>query len=157
MAKVKQRAPTLYVIIAIKLIKGLFFVLIAFGVFKLAQQDLPAEFQRFIRWLNLDPEREFFSRLEDKIGDITPANVRWVASGALLYGLLSLGEAVGLLFRIRWVGWLVACESAIFIPYEIYKLIGHFSWIVVVILFINIWIVWYLLKNRERLFKHHHA
>ncbi len=154
--KVKQRAPTLYLIIAIKLGKGLLFVLLAFGVFKLMNQDLPAEFEKLIRWMNLDPEKEIFSKLEDKIATITPGNIRWLASGTLLYGLLSLVEGVGLIFRLRWVGWLVAGESALLIPYEIYKLMLGFSWLVFAVLVINIWIVWYLVQNRNRLFPHHH-
>jgi len=36
----KKRAPTLYFIIVIKLIKGLLALLLAFGVYKLAGKDL---------------------------------------------------------------------------------------------------------------------
>ena len=156
MAATKQRAPTLYIISAIKLSKGLLFVLLGLGILSLIGRDLPAEFQKLIIYLKLDPETEFFSHLEHQLAEVTPANIRWVASGALLYGLLSLGEAIGLIFRVAWVGWVVAAESAIFIPYEIYRLIGHFSLTVLVILLINVWIIWYLLRNRQRLFKHAH-
>jgi uncharacterized membrane protein (DUF2068 family) len=77
-----------------------------------------------------------------------------------------LVEAVGLMFRVSWAGWLAIGESAFFIPIEIYELVhrplradpnrhGH-PIIVLIILGINVWIVWYLLKNRHRLFRHHH-
>jgi uncharacterized membrane protein (DUF2068 family) len=48
-------------------------------------------------------------------------------------------------------------ESAFFIPIELYELTrpGKFSWIVLVVLVINIVIVWYLFENRHRLFRHH--
>jgi uncharacterized membrane protein (DUF2068 family) len=55
-------------------------------------------------------------------------------------------------------------ESAFFIPIEIYELLqqaspdrarpGH-PVTLTVILAINIVIVWYLLQNRQRLFRHH--
>lgn len=160
MAVTKQkanRAPTLYAIIAIKLAKGLLFVLLGLGIWSLVGRDLPAEFEKLVVALKFDPEAQFFSQLEHQMATVTPANIRWVASGALLYGMLSLGEAVGLVLRVAWVGWVVAAESAIFVPYEIYHLVQNFTLTVLVILLINIWIVWYLLRNRHRLFKHAHS
>lgn len=154
--RARQRAPTLWVIIAIKLGKGLLFLLIALGVFSLAGEDLPGTFARFLRWVRLDPEDHVFARFADYLALVTPANMRWLASGSLLYGLLSVMEGVGLIFRLRWVGWLVICESALLIPYEIYKLNQRVSWPVAVILGLNIMIVWYLLQNRHRLFRYHH-
>ena len=53
-----------------------------------------------------------------------------------------------------WAGWLAIGESSFFIPIEIYELVHHYTNIVAIILVVNIIIVWYLLKNRERLFHH---
>jgi uncharacterized membrane protein (DUF2068 family) len=79
------------------------------------------------------------------------------AVGTLIYSLFSLVEGIGLMFRIRWAGFLAIGESAFFIPIEIFDLIHRpkFSFIVFAILCVNILIVWYLYKNRDRLFKHH--
>ncbi|HLP77713.1 MAG TPA: DUF2127 domain-containing protein [Candidatus Paceibacterota bacterium] len=153
---IKKRAPTLYVIIAIKLLKGLLLLLIAFGVYSLSDNNLPEEFRKLLGVLHLDPEKKFFSDLADKIGDMTPANVVWLARGTVIYSLFSLVEGGGLIFRVSWAGWLAIGESAFFVPIELYDLMKHFSWTVVVILAINIVIVWYLFQNRGRLFRHHH-
>ena len=152
----RQLAPTYWAIILIKFSKGMFFGLLALGVFSLAGDDLPAELQRVLRWANLDPEREVFSHLAQWLGTITPANIRWVASGTLLYGLLGFGESIGLAFRNPWVGWLVICESALLIPYEVYHLAHGITTILSLVLMINVVIVWYLFQNRHRLFRHHH-
>ena len=63
-----------------------------------------------------------------------------------------------MIFRVSWAGWMAIGESAFFIPIEIYELTrpGKFSWVVLGVLVINIIIVWYLLRNRHRLFRHHH-
>jgi uncharacterized membrane protein (DUF2068 family) len=83
--------------------------------------------------------------------------VLWAAAGTLAYSLFSLVEGIGLMFRVSWAGWLSIGESAFFIPIEVYELVYHrFSMTVVVIMGINIVIVCYLLKNRERLFRHPH-
>lgn len=154
----KKRAPTLYFIIACKLVKGMLALALAFGVFKLAGQNLPDLFDKALRWVHLDPENRFLSDIGDKLDLITPANVRRVAVGTCFYSLFSLVEGIGLMFRAPWAGWLAIGESAFFIPIEVRELVHlpHFSWVVFSVLTINVIIVWYLLQNRKRLFRHHH-
>ena len=147
---VKRRAPTLYAIIAIKLVKGLLFVLLSVVAYTLSDNDLPAEFRNLLHFLRVNPERKFFADLGLQIGKLTEANVLWVAAATLFYSLFSLVEGVGLIARISWACWLAIGESAFFIPIEVYELIRKPSWTVLVILGINVVIVWYLLKNRGR-------
>lgn len=153
---VRKRAPTLYLIIALKLLKGFLLLLLGLGVHQLTDDNLPALFRETLQALHLDPEKKFFVDLAEKIGQVTPANVIWVARGTVFYSLFSLVEGVGLVFRVSWAGWLAIGESVFFIPIELYDLLHSFSWGVVLILGLNIMIVWYLLQNRHRLFRHHH-
>jgi uncharacterized membrane protein (DUF2068 family) len=162
---VKKRAPTLYAIIAIKLLKGLLFVTLAIVAYTLSDNNLPAEYQNVLHHLRLNPERKFWSDLAVQIGQLTEAKVLWTAAGTLVYSLFSLVEGVGLMFRVSWAGWMAIGESAFFIPIEIYELVhrtvpdrprpGH-TVTVLVILGLNVLIVWYLFQNRHRLFRHHH-
>ncbi len=153
---VKKRAPTLYVIIAIKLLKGLLFLTLAVVAWALSDNDLPVEFRHFLHFLRLNPERRFFANLAVQVGKITEVNVLWVAAGTLVYSLFSLVEGIGLMFRVSWAGWLAIGESAFFIPIELYELSSKFSLTVFVILLINVIMVSYLFQNRHRLFRHHH-
>ena len=79
----------------------------------------------------------------------------WVSAITVLYSLFSLVEGCGLIFRVTWAGWLAIGESMFFIPIEIFELMHHFNWKVLIVLGINIFIFWYLLQNRQRLFRHH--
>ena len=133
-------APTLYAIIAIKLAKGLLFFGLAMVAYTLSDNDLPADFRNLLHHLRLNPERKFWADLARSIGRITEPNLLWAAAGTLVYSLFSLVEGIGLIFRVSWAGWLAIGESMFFIPIEVYELL----------------IVWYLLKNRHRLFRHHH-
>jgi uncharacterized membrane protein (DUF2068 family) len=160
----KKRAPTLYAIIAIKLAKGLLFVTLALVMYTLSDNDLPAEYQHLLQHLRVNPERRFWADLAVQVGRLTEAKVLWTAAGTLVYSLFSLVEGVGLMFRISWVGWMTIGESAFFIPIEIWELVrrttavrphaGH-TVTVLIILAINVVILWYLLQNRHRLFRHH--
>jgi uncharacterized membrane protein (DUF2068 family) len=162
---VKRRAPTLYVIIGIKLLKGLLFVTLAIVAYTLSDNDLPAEYKHLLTHLRFNPERKFWADLAVQIGQLTEAKVLWAAAGTLVYSLFSLIEGVGLMFRVSWAGWMAIGESAFFIPIEIYDLVhrtvpeqphpGHTVTVLAILAF-NILIVWYLFQNRHRLFRHHH-
>jgi uncharacterized membrane protein (DUF2068 family) len=170
--EVKKRAPTLYFIVAIKLIKGVALLLAAVGIFSLVGKDLSDLFDHFLRWVHLDPEHKFFNDIGDWLDTLTAANMRVLASGTMLYGLFLLVGGTGLAFRAKWAIWLAIGESAFFIPIEIYELIRkhrpglpdeprpeffqHPKVNLLIVLALNILIVWYLLQNRKRLFRHHH-
>lgn len=164
----KKSAPTLYFIIVTKLVKGTLALLLAFSVYHVRNQDPGDVFDHVLRTIHLDPENRFLSDLGDKVDQLTPANVRWFATGTFLYSLFALVEGVGLMFRVSWAGWLTIGESAFFIPIEIYELVHRrrvvpggedlrhgFSWRMLIILGLNVFIVWYLFKNHARLFKKH--
>jgi uncharacterized membrane protein (DUF2068 family) len=152
---VKSRAPTLYAIIAMKLLKGSFFLGLAFIAYALSDNDLPYEYRRFLHLLRVNPESKFFADVAIHVGQLTASKVLHVAVGTFFYSLFSLVEGTGLIFRVSWAGWLAIGESVFFIPIEIYELVHHFSNVVFVIMVLNVVIVWYLLNNRERLFHHH--
>jgi uncharacterized membrane protein (DUF2068 family) len=162
---IKKPAPTLYAIIVIKVLKGLLFVSLAVMAYTLSDNDLPSELRSFLHHLRLNPERKFWADLAKQFGELTQANVLWAAAGTLVYSLFSLVEAFGLMFRVSWACWLAIGESAFFIPIEIYELVHRHSQepartghpvTILIILILNVIIVWYLLVNRHRLFRHHH-
>jgi uncharacterized membrane protein (DUF2068 family) len=152
----KGRAPTFYAIIATKLLKGALFLTLAVIAYTLSDNNLPVEYQKLLHWLRVNPERKFFTELASQVAKITEANVLWVGAGSFLYSLFSLVEGIGLIFRVSWCGWMAIGESAFFIPLEVYELMTDFRMNVFVLFVINVVILWYLLKNRHRLFRHHH-
>jgi len=122
--------------------------------YTLVGEELRPHFDAGVLWLKLDPETEFFDRVGDRIDAITPVNVGWAATGALLYGVLSLAEGFGLARRTPWAGLLVVGESGFFVPLETYGLIRDPSVTIAAVLIVNVAIVVYLHRNRERLFRH---
>jgi uncharacterized membrane protein (DUF2068 family) len=165
-----RKAPTLYFIVAVKLLKGIAALILAIVTYTLSDNNLPEEFRKMLEFFHLDPEKKFFLEVADRLAEITTSNMNWLAIMAVIYGLFMLLQAVGLAMRVSWVVWLVIGESAFFIPIEIFKLvsrpvpgvephhhlIAHPKIGVLVILLVNIGIVWYLFQNRNRIIKHHH-
>jgi uncharacterized membrane protein (DUF2068 family) len=162
-----KRAPTLYAIIAFKLMKGSLFVALAIVLYCLSDNNLPEEYrdfldrplvQKVLHALRVHPGNKFFTDLAVKIGELTEANVLWAAAGTLVYSLFSFVEGFGLIARVSWACWMAIGESAFFVPIEFYELVRRprFSWSIFFVMLINVLIVWYLAKNRQRLFQHHH-
>jgi uncharacterized membrane protein (DUF2068 family) len=151
-----KRAPTLYFIVGFKLLKGTLALLLALKVHRLTEEELPEQFQKLLLFLHLDPEKKFFAYLADRVAEITPANLKWIVAGSMIYASFMFLQAVGLAFHIGWIVWLVIGESAFFVPVEVYELVHRPSWIKFLILAVNVMIVWYLYVNRHRLIRHHH-
>src|SRR5271154_3499057 len=165
-----KKAPTLYFIIVGKLVEGALLLAGGVSIYLLAHKNLPDLFDQFIRWMHFDPEGRLFSDIGDRLETVTPGNVHAIASWLFLYGLFKTVGGLGLMFRAPWAIWLAIGESAFFIPIEIYELIrrhtregevqahalfAHPKTGIAILLAVNVLIVWYLLKNRERLFRHH--
>lgn len=154
-APVSKRAAGLYTIIAFKTGKGLLLLLVSLGIFSLLGQDLDDRLEQFLKFVNLNPEREFWTALGKQLQSITPTKMRWLASGSLLYAALLGIESLGLSLRAWWAVWLAIGETAFFIPIEVFDLVEHPSWLISSILVLNSLIVAYLVRNRDRLFHHH--
>jgi hypothetical protein len=60
---IRRRAPTLWVIIAIKLGKALLCLLLAAGFFSLVGRDVGALFDDLLRWARLNPAQKLFAWL----------------------------------------------------------------------------------------------
>lgn len=161
------RAPTLYLISALKILKGLFFVSVAVILYTHSDNDLPTELKNLLREIRANPDSVFWTKVATQLATITEANILHFAVGTLIYSMFSLVEGVGMMFRVSWAGWLCIGESIFFIPIELNHLLrqGHmvdgryvppgFSWWLLCVLVLNVLIVWYLVKNRHRLFRHH--
>jgi uncharacterized membrane protein (DUF2068 family) len=167
-----HRAPTLYFIAICKLAKGVGLLLIAAGINWLAGKDLQDYFDKFLEWVRVDPEHSFFHNIGESLAYATPGGVRDTALALFIYGLFLLVGGTGLALRAKWAIWLTIGESGFFIPIEIFELtrpprirapgesvpphlFAHPKIGLLIVLALNIFIVWYLLKNRKRLFKHH--
>ena len=153
---IEKKAPALTAIITFKVGKGVIFVLLALGFWVLSDNDLPWEYDHLLQAFHLDGKRTFYMELAAKIARIKEADVLWVAVFTLAYGSLSLTEGVGLICRQGWASWLAIAESAIFLPPEMLKLARDFSFAILAVLIVNVFIVVYLFRNRNRLFHHLH-
>ena len=78
-----QRAPTLYVIIVFKILKGLFFAGLALTVYNLSDNNLPDDYQKVLHVLGFNAERKFWTDLAAKVAQLTEPKMVHLAVGIL--------------------------------------------------------------------------
>jgi uncharacterized membrane protein (DUF2068 family) len=152
----KKKAAGLYSIAVFKLGKGIVFLLVTWGIYALSDENLPQMLRDMLTAIRLNPEHQFFQGAFQKLAKITESNMLWVAGGTLAYACLAMVEGIGLFLRYFWAAYLAIAESAIFIPVEIYELSKTFTYGMLFLLGLNIFILVYLWRNRHRLFRHLH-
>jgi uncharacterized membrane protein (DUF2068 family) len=146
----KQSAPTLCGIILLKLFVGVVLVFASLALYAMRNEDLQAQFRDTLTHATLGLGST--EDIEKVVAMLTPSTIQILAISMLAYGVLSLVQGVGLIFRAPWAGWLVIVESALFVPIQVWDLFRGFSAIMLLILILNILICWYLLASRQRLF-----
>jgi hypothetical protein len=146
----REAAPTLYGIILLKLFVGVILVFAAVVLYAMRNEDLQPQFRETLTeaTLGLGTAED----IEKVVAMLTPSAIQILVVSMLVYGVLSLVQGVGLIFRAAWAGWLVIVESAIFIPIEVLDLFRQFSVLMLLVLVLNVVICWYLLASRHRLF-----
>ena len=147
----RKGAPTLGVIVGLKVLTGVVMLMSGFLVWCVRDMNL-ADFQQVLQDANLTPLLATLGSTEVDLGAITPATLRMISLGALVYGVVSLVLGAGLWSRAGWAGWLAIGETAIFVPVEIWDLARQFSLTITFLLVVNSAILWYLVANRRRLF-----
>lgn len=131
---------------ALKVLKGLFCILLGFGALRLLHRDLV---DLVTHWtvldLHFDPEGHLVTVLLGWAERIGPHQIKLISVAIFVYAALDLIEGIGLILEKVWAEYVTLIFSAAFLPWEFYKLIRHITWFKVGLALANALIVLYLL------------
>jgi len=102
------------------------------------------------RRLELDPQRPWIRHLVARLGRLRNHEVKLFGVAAIAYGMLELVEGGGLFARKRWAEWLTVIATSLLIPFEVYEVVRHPSWLKAVGIVVNVAIVIYLYRVVRR-------
>lgn len=143
-----------------KILEGLLFVLLGFGVIRLLHRDIADVLLRTVLAIRLDPESRFVNFLLEKVQMLTPHKMRLISAGIFLKAGIDFAEGIGLAMEKTWAEWLTIAITASFLPWEIFEIIRHFTWIKVAFSIINVLVLIYLVwiqQKRLRALRSHTA
>lgn len=129
----------------VKLFKALLFILLGVGALRLLHKDLVDVLTHFILALRFDPENHFVNLVLEKVALISPHRLREISIAIFCYAGLDIIEGTGLALEKTWAEYLTLILTASFLPWELFEIIRHVTWLKVVLLLINVLVVAYLI------------
>jgi len=136
--------PVLRAVATFELAKGLIVLLAACGVVLLMNRDPWDVADGLLRLLHISPDHHFAQVFLDWADSLTDAKLWAVAAAAGAYSIMRFVEAYGLWNARAWAEWIALVSGAIYLPFEIYKLIHRQSLFHISVLTINVAIVLYM-------------
>jgi uncharacterized membrane protein (DUF2068 family) len=130
--------------------KGLAVLLAGSGLLLLVRRDLQAMAERFVAHLHLDPASRYPRIFLQLSSHATPAHLRLIALGALIYAVIRFAEAIGLWQGRRWAEWFGMATGAVYLPFELMALVRHPSVEPLVALLVSLVVVAYLAVRLQR-------
>ena len=131
----------------LKLLKALLFVLLGVGALKLLHKDLVDVLTRLIVGLRFDPENHFINLLLEKVALISPHRLKEISLAIFLYAGLDVIEGTGLVLEKVWAEYFTLILTASFLPWELFEIIRHITWLKVVLLTLNLLVLVYLVVH----------
>jgi len=144
MAKDYGRAVRM--VACIEALKGIVVLLAASGVLALIHHDVEGVAAMLIEHAHLDPAARYPRIFLDWAANVNDRSLLLLAAGAAGYALLRLVEAWGLFYQRGWAEVLSAASGAIYVPFEVERLLRHATWHGALFLVLNLAIVAIMLR-----------
>jgi uncharacterized membrane protein (DUF2068 family) len=138
-----------------KLLEAALFIVLGIGALKLLHKDLVDVVTRFVIDLGRDPEGHFVNILLEKVALIDPHRLKQISLAIFAGAALHLLEGIGLVMRKIWAEYVTLVLTASFLPWELFEILRHVTWLKIVLTILNFAVVVYLvfhvqMKARQR-------
>jgi uncharacterized membrane protein (DUF2068 family) len=126
--------------------KGVLVVVAALGLAEVLHRNIDLEdfAQNLLYFFHVDPDLRFSHALVHAAGRMMDTNLLTLLAIAFVYASLRFLESYGLWRQRVWAEWLAIVSGAIYLPYELYKLVRRPTTVHWAILLINLGVVAYI-------------
>jgi uncharacterized membrane protein (DUF2068 family) len=143
-------ASLLRLIGAFKVLKSALLVAAAISVFNLIHKDLADVILKWARRLHIAPGNLLVEHLLERVLTVTQRQLFVVGVVLLVYAAMFMVEGVGLLLLKHWAEWMTVITTSGLIPFEIYEMVQHPSWLKALAMVVNVAIAIYLFDHVRR-------
>jgi uncharacterized membrane protein (DUF2068 family) len=133
-----------------KLSKALFFFCAGLGVIHFMNKDLTEEVLKLAAALRRDPEGRMVQLVLEKVDLVDIHTLRRLEFFTFGYSGLALTEGIGLLLEKVWAEYLTLLLTISFLPWELFELIRHATWMRFGLLALNLAVLGYLVWLLQR-------
>ncbi len=100
--------------------------------------------------LRIDPDRKLAQMFLNAASQVNDARLWTIAAVVLLYAAVRFTEAWGLWNRRVWAEWFAMLSGALYLPWEILKIVEKADWERISVLCINLIVILYMAEIRIR-------
>ncbi len=129
-----------------KFAEALFFILIGLGAHRLLHKDIADEIDTFARHMRFNPESRLVNFILGRASLVNDPLLHRIGLAAYSYSALCIVEGLGLYLEKAWGEFFTLAITASFLPWEVFEVFRHLSWLHVSLLIINVLVFIYLLK-----------
>src|SRR6185312_11165189 len=106
----------LWLIAALKLLKGLSLLAIAIGALHYLHRDMEDTVTNWVNVLRVDPENRYLHHLIEKLMAVDDRQLRAISAGSFFYSALLFTEGIGLMLEKRWAEYFTIIVTSSFLP-----------------------------------------
>jgi uncharacterized membrane protein (DUF2068 family) len=137
-------------IAAVEMLKGLGVLLIGFGLLRLLNRNVPLEAINLLVHLHINPDSRLPQAFLNAAANVTSGRL-WLYAGACAsYAAVRFTEGYGLWHSRVWAEWFALLSGAMYLPWELIKVVEHHTAIHWALLLINLAVIAYMAYIRIR-------
>jgi len=129
---------------ALEAAKGVIASAASSGLFSLIGGNAGRAAEQLVTRLHLNPAHHYPHLFITKVAALSHAQLVAITALVVLYSAVRFIEAFGLWQQYRWAEWLAALSGGIYVPFELYELALHATWLKTATLAVNLGIVGYM-------------
>ncbi len=147
---VDERSSTagLRAVATFEAVKGTVVLLLGLGLLALLHKDIESAAEGLLVHLHINPDRRLSHALLNAASHVTDARLWGIAGGAVAYAAVRFTESWGLWHRRVWAEWFALLSGALYLPFEIAKLVEKPNPLHAIVFLGNVVIVLYMMHVR---------
>lgn len=143
-------------IASVEIVKGVAILLIGFGLLTLLHKDVQIEAESLLIHLHINPDRRLSQALLDAAANVTSARLWAYAAACAIYAAVRFTEGYGLWHSRVWAEWFALLSGAMYLPWEVLKVIEHPRPVHWSLLLVNLLVVGYMSYIRIAAYRQSH-
>jgi uncharacterized membrane protein (DUF2068 family) len=124
--------------------KGLLVLLVGLGLFDLLHRDMEETAENLLLRLHINPDRHLARAFLEAASKLTDSRLWELAAAAVAYSAVRFTEAWGLWNRRAWAQWFALLSGALYLPWEVLKLVQRINWLHAGVVVGNVIVVLYI-------------
>jgi len=152
--KHSERGPVLIAIIALKFLKGGFFLATTAALFFFQKDPSSRWLLRLAEKADGDPRLRLTAHLFRDLSRNFQLHFSAIVAACLIAGIALATEGTLLLLGYTWAPWVTIFLTGVWIPVELWDVIHRFSFRTLALMIVNIAIVAYLFLHRKDFHRH---